>query len=209
MFLEKLKVSGRRAEFGVTVLGVSICAMIANGFVGFGRDNTGFGDVRYWYVSAKAWLAGLNPYDLATFQSYAQRIGVGEIESFAYPPQSFAIGAFLALFPFSIAQLVMIALSLISVIVLAVWGVELLRRREVAAGVAPAQAARWLIPAIIVGNPFTAHVLWTGQVSLIITASMVTSWQLVQRGNWLVGGVLTGFASVKPQLVLLPISTLR
>jgi Glycosyltransferase family 87 len=200
---ENLRKAIRKPLFGVSVVTVSVCAIIAFGILGIGRHGEAYGDVRYWYLSAKAWLAGLNPYDYSTFQTLAKNNGLGKIEVFAYPPQSFALGILLAVFPFTTAQVVWNVLNVIALIVLVFWGVQLLRTREVHIGVEPSRLARWFIPAIIVGNPFTAHVIWTGQISLIIASTILTGWQLSYRGNFLLAGVLLGFSTIKPQLSLL------
>ena len=193
----------RQPLFGKTVLTISVLAMIAFGLLGIGRDGEAFADVRYWYLSAKAWLAGLNPYDYDIFKTLAQESGLGDLIPFAYPPQSFAIGIYLAAFPFKIAQLLWTITNVIAVILLSFFGVRLLRSRETAKEVEYSRLARWLIPAIIVGNPFTAHVLWTGQTVMVICIALIGSWQLAYHGKSLWSGVLLGFASIKPQLSIL------
>lgn len=192
----------RHPLFGAAALAVSLAAMLAFGLLGIGRGDEGFFDVRYPYIAAKCWLAGLNPYDYKVFQSVAQANGLDRIEVFAYPPQSFALGALLAPFSYAAAKGIMTTLSLIALAALAFWGRRLMALRQQAARVNPARIAGWLIPAIVVGNPFTAHVLWTGQSSLIVGAAVLTAWQLL-GSSALLAGVLLGFASLKPQLVFL------
>jgi Glycosyltransferase family 87 len=188
--------------FGAAALAVSLGAMLVFGLLGVGRGGESFFDVRYPYIAAKCWLAGLNPYDYAVFQSVAQANGLDQIEVFAYPPQSFVLGALLAPFSYAAAKGIMATLSLIALAALAFWGRRLLALRHQAARLNPARVAGWLIPAIVVGNPFTAHVLWTGQSSLIVGAMVVTAWQLL-GSSALLAGVMLGFASLKPQLVFL------
>jgi hypothetical protein len=69
----------------------------------------------------------------------------------------------------------------------------------------PGPGARWLIPALILGNPFTAHVLWFGQTSLIATASLAGGWVWARRGNAWLGGALIAIGTIKPQLAILVI----
>lgn len=193
----------RKPLFGITILIVAIGAALAFGILGIGRSGDSFFDVRYWYFSAKAWLSGLNPYDYHTFQSLANNDGLNRIEVFAYPPQGFALGVLLTIFPYPTAKVAWTTLNTIAVILLGIWGVKLLRIREVAAGAEPSKLAPWLIPAIIIGNPATAHVLWTAQTSLIIAVALIAGWQFLDRGNFLLAGLLLGFVTVKPQLSVL------
>ena len=202
---ESFRKAIRQPLFGITVLTVSVFAMIAFGLLGIGRGGEAFADVRYWYVAAKAWLAGLNPYDHNVFQTLATESGLGDLMPFAYPPQSFAIGIYLAAFPFKIAQLVWTITNVIAVILLSFFGVQLLKSRETNTEVECSRLARWIIPAIIIGNPFTAHVLWTGQTAMVICVVLIGSWQLAYNGKPLLSGVLLGFASIKPQLSVLVI----
>ncbi len=202
---ESFRKAIRQPLFGITILTVSVFAMIAFGLLGIGRGGEAFADVRYWYVAAKAWLAGLNPYDHNVFQTLATESGLGDLMPFAYPPQSFAIGIYLAAFPFKISQLVWTITNVIAVILLSFFGVQLLKSRETNTEVECSRLARWIIPAIIIGNPFTAHVLWTGQTAMVICVVLIGSWQLAYNGKPLLSGVLLGFASIKPQLSVLVI----
>lgn len=192
------------SSIGVFVLVGAFCALLAFGILGIGRGGTeGFADVRYWYISARLWLDGQNPYDYEVFRGFSRSHGLGEIFTFPYPPQIFVLGVLIAAFPFAIAKLAWTFLNLAAVVVLAYWGARLVRIRAVAIGVAPSRIADWLIPAIIIGNPFTAHVVWTGQTSLIVAASLITGWQLVHGGSFLLGGLLLAVATIKPQLSIL------
>jgi hypothetical protein len=56
-----------------------------------------------------------------------------------------------------------------------------------------------VIPAIIMGNPFTAHVLWMGQTTLIVAASIAWGCRFAGQGRWLLGGLLLAVSTIKPQ----------
>ncbi|MBF2027832.1 MAG: DUF2029 domain-containing protein [Oscillatoriales cyanobacterium C42_A2020_001] len=190
----------------IVILTLSLGLMLATGLLGVGRQG-GFAasnaDVIYFYMSAKAWLSGLNPYDYETFQKLAQPLERSDVVPFAYPPHSFVLGGFLSIFPYSVAKVLMAVLNLVCVVVIAVLGVRLVQMREDAAGVVRSRSAGWVIPTIVFANPFTSHVLWTGQTALLVGVAAIAGWILVNRGLWLVGGILIGFATFKPQLTVL------
>jgi hypothetical protein len=195
----------RRNVLPTTMLTLSIAAMVVFGLIGVGRFGESFADVRYFYFAAKAWFAGENPYNLEVLRAIAKAGDVGEINSFAYPPQSFALGMLLIPFNYANAQTIMCALNIFSAFVLAFWGMKILQWRELSARVQHSNIAQWLIPSIAIANPFTASVLWTTQTSLIVGAALISGWQLVDRGMWILGGALLGFATLKPQLVFFPV----
>ncbi len=195
----------RRNFLPAIILTLSILAMVAFGLIGVGRVGEGFADVRYFYFAAKTWFVGLNAYDPEVLRTIAKANDVGDINSYAYPPQSFVLGLLLIPFNYVNAEKVICALNVFSAFVLAFWGVKILQKRETAGRVKPSKIATWLIPAIAIGNPFTASVLWTAQTSLIVSAALISGWQLVERGMWIIGGILLGFATLKPQLAFFPI----
>ena len=57
--------------------------------------------------------------------------------------------------------------------------------------------------AIIIGNPFTTHVVWMGQTSLMAFAATMAAWFFSQRQKFVWAGICLGIASFKPQLCLL------
>ncbi|MEM9730521.1 MAG: glycosyltransferase family 87 protein, partial [Myxococcota bacterium] len=62
----------------------------------------------------------------------------------------------------------------------------------------------WYIAAIVVGNPFTAHVFWMGQTSLIASAAIAGSFVAWRHDRVWIAGLLLAIATLKPQLALLP-----
>jgi hypothetical protein len=60
-----------------------------------------------------------------------------------------------------------------------------------------------LVAAVAIGNPFTAHVVWMGQMSLLAAAAAVGSWVAYTSRRMLIAGVLIGVASCKPQIAIL------
>jgi hypothetical protein len=62
---------------------------------------------------------------------------------------------------------------------------------------------RWLPPIIILGNPFTAHVLWMGQTTLLVTACLAGGWVALRQGRVFLSGILFALSTFKPQIALL------
>ncbi|WP_448562590.1 glycosyltransferase family 87 protein [Trichothermofontia sp.] len=180
-------------------------SMFAFGIIGIGRDiDFGHGaDISILYTAGLTWLQGLNAYD----PQIASQVGGGLVNAerydFAYPPQIAPLILLLAMFPFAKVCTVMILLNLFSVITLAFFCVRLVQRGTVKELNDTSSAPKWFIPAIIIGNPFTTHILWMGQTTLIGTAAWVGSWYFSERQRWLLSGILLGFATFKPQISLL------
>jgi hypothetical protein len=65
------------------------------------------------------------------------------------------------------------------------------------------QLGGWIMAAMIIGNPFTAHVVWMGQTSLMAFAATMAAWFFSQRQKFVLAGICLGIASFKPQLCLL------
>jgi len=63
----------------------------------------------------------------------------------------------------------------------------------------------WLLPAILIGMPLTAHGLFYGQPSALLAALLMGGWLLAYRGHPWAGGVLLGIATFKPHLLVLPL----
>jgi hypothetical protein len=61
----------------------------------------------------------------------------------------------------------------------------------------------WIMAAMIIGNPFTSHVVWMGQTSLMAVAATMAAWFFSQRQKFVWAGICLGIASFKPQLCLL------
>jgi hypothetical protein len=185
----------------------SLLAVLAFGVVGLGRSSrfTDRGpDTGYFYIAGECLLHGRSPYDPQSFGMENHGFGDVRNEGFFYPPQFGSLCVALALLPYLGARIALVVLNI---------GFLLLLVRVCAEppktpwdpGVAdPAPGARWVVPAIILGNPFTSHVLWMGQTTLIAVAAIAAGWVLARRGRPIVAGALIGISTVKPQYALLP-----
>lgn len=191
-----------KRNFGLGLLAVSVLSLICFGIVGIGRDGQLNTDGGVLYAAGRAWLKGLNAYnhDMLT-QSVAT---IKEIDlknaAFFYPPQSAAFCMFVGLFDYSIAKLVWLLLNLLSIAAIIVMTVRTINQHQ---NNSENQLGSLVMAAMIIGNPFTAHVVWMGQTSLMAFAGTMAAWFFSQRQKFVLAGICLGIASFKPQLCLL------
>lgn len=192
-----------KRNFALGLLGVSILSLICFGIVGIARDGPLNADGAVLYAAGRAWLKGLNAYnhDMLT-QSVAAINEIDNLENaaFFYPPQSAAFCIFVGLFDYSVAKFVWLALNLLSMAAIIFMTVRTINQHQ---NNSENQLGGWIMSAIIIGNPFTAHVVWMGQTSLIAFAATMAAWFFSQRQKFVWAGICLGIASFKPQLCLL------
>ncbi|RPH48396.1 MAG: DUF2029 domain-containing protein [Planctomycetota bacterium] len=178
---------------------------VAFGIVGVGRSLSFFdpkADMAYFYVAGTCLTHRTSPYDPASFAAANPGIEDMRNDAYFYPPQFGTIAWLLALLPFLAAKILFVV---INVVVLLFLIALCARPPKVPTDLGvpdPAPEARWLIPAIILGNPFTAHVLWMGQTSLIAVGALAGGWVYAKRGQVWPGGLLIGLSTIKPQFAL-------
>ncbi|MEG4004559.1 glycosyltransferase family 87 protein [Microcoleus sp. Pol11C1] len=192
-----------KRNFGLGLLAVSILSLICFGIIGIGRDGQLNADGGVLYAAGRAWLKGLNPYNHDFLvQSVA---GIKEIDglenaAFFYPPPSATLCMFVGLFDYSVAKFVWLLLNLLSIAAIIAMTVRTINQHQ---NNSENQLGIWVISAMIIGNPFTAHVVWMGQTSLIAFAATMGAWFFSQRQKFVLAGICLGVASFKPQLCLL------
>jgi hypothetical protein len=184
----------------LTLLAVSAALLFVTGVIGVGRPNSGFLgggiDFDFFYYAGRMWLKGESPYDVTAFLAEHP-----SQSSFAYPPFVFVPCVFWALFPHDVAEFGMQLLSFAAAVVIVAGAVELAEPSD------RLQRRRMLVltAVLVLSSPFTSHVLWLGQSSLVGAALVVGAFVCYRRG-WLVGaGMLAALALSKPQLSLLPV----
>lgn len=193
-----------RVSFALLVLGAT--ALILFGYVGMGRGNGTFAfDSLYFYVSGEMWENGTTPYDPAAFKNQMDVIANIQSVSYAYPPNSAPFSLTLSVGSISLGQVISGLINLASIIgILAFthYGARLtqLNTNVPAYDRRAAEVTTW---ALIIGNPFTAHVVWMGQTTLFSAALLLGSWLLASRRLDLLSGIFLGISAIKPQLVLL------
>lgn len=183
-----------------------LAALILFGFAGIGRGEAMFAfDMRYLYGAGAMWVQLTSPYDVEAFKATMLALLGIESGSFAYPPNAFPVAAILS--SGSAAQ----ADVLIGLVDLAALAVLLLFIHQGLAatagpGLEPDQRDRALAliaAGVVIGNPFTAHVVWMGQMTLISAALVYGSWLCAHHRKDVLAGVLLGLSAFKPQLAFL------
>lgn len=207
---------GARTIRAVLVL-APLCALLAaTGIAGVGRGGPGYWtsgrDMHFLYAAGLAWLAGDSPYDMDVLTSYAATVpGVDPQHlaksGFAYLPQVLPLSVLLTALPLRGATVLMTLLNLASIAVIALVCIRLAARvTSTPTAVQPAGPPLWMFVAVVVlGSPFTSHVLWLGQTSLLMTACILAAWYLARQGREVWAGVILALASSKIQLALLPL----
>jgi hypothetical protein len=182
------------------ILLAAVAALLLFGILGVGRQGSGGFDMAFLYAAGRTWLNGLNAYVLPQRQESVGTFPF-DIYAFAYPPQIFPLAIVLGYFSFATAKLLMLGLNILSAVGLSVYCVRMAEPGPSpdAARAPRGDAYRWVIPAIILGNPFTAHVLWMGQTTLIVAVSIAWGCRFAGQGRWLLGGLLLAVSTIKPQ----------
>lgn len=194
--------SSRR--LALAALAIAVAALLAFGVVGVARGaNLHFADVRYFFLAGKLTTAGVSPYDAAAFEAAALQHGMGQIDIFAYPPQILFLCVPLSWLPVETTRWAWTLVN-IGILIATAWamGVRYQHRVGSRRDPRPSAAALW-IAAIIIGNPFAAHLIWTAQTGLMVLSCLLLAWHFEKRGRWVLAGVLMGLATIKPHLSLL------
>ncbi len=188
------------SRVGKLFLGIALLCLILFGFFGIGRNE--FSLPRNFhagilYTAGICWNHGLDPYEYKQLHEVGKAVGYFDVSEaqFPYPPASSLLCMFLGLFSPEMACVVMAILNLLAITCLIYFTLKLLKGTK-------NSPLNWFIPAIIIGNPFTADVVWLGQVTLIVAAAIVGGWVLIQQNN-ILGGILIGIATIQLELSLL------
>jgi hypothetical protein len=203
--------ASRRAIFSralaASPLLLALASLTAFGIVGIGRAGTICSDMHFLYTAGRCWAMGLSPYDVTTYLDMGRALGdLERIQlGFAYPPQSAPLCLLLSALPIAGAALLITLLNFVAIGALIHVSIALtdpseqpFRRKDA--------RSRWILPAVIAGNPFVTHIVWGGQTTLISAACLTAGWYFVQKRNrWLLGGVLLALSTLKPHVAVLPI----
>lgn len=189
-----------------TMLILSVVALILFGYVGVARGTNNFSfDALYFFVAGEMWETGATPYDPAAFKSQMDSIANIQSVSYAYPPNSAPFSLTLSIGSIGMAQVIIGLINFASILGILAF-VHYAIRLDLPGPGLPLQyggAAEIVTWAIVIGNPFTAHVVWMGQTTLFSAALLLGSWLLASRRLDLLAGMLLGISAIKPQLTLL------
>jgi hypothetical protein len=188
----------------ISLLLVALASLVAFGIFGVGRDGSLNFDGRVLYAAGRAWLTGLNPYDHGEIVRGVSGVPGMDLSQaqFLYPPQSGAFCVLLGLFPYAGARVVWLLFNLGAVAAIVAGTVTLVRDRDFARD----DHDRWapfVMATVVIASPFTAHVVWMGQTTLIAFAATLGAWMFARNGRWALAGVWLGVATFKPQVSIL------
>jgi len=107
---------------------------------------------------------------------------------------------FAGLFDYSVAKFIWLGLNLLSIAAIIFMTVRTVNQHQ---NNSENQLGGWIMAAMIIGNPFTTHVVWMGQTSLMAFAATMAAWFFSQRQKFVLAGICLGIASFKPQICLL------
>lgn len=181
-------------------------ALLAFGFAGVGRPGSYAFDMPYLFTAGEMWESRLSPYELNNFQLHMEPVAGADSGSYAYPPNSAPLAFFLSLGSLDFAKSSIGALNVASLLFLVFFIYSGAKR---SAQFSNGESDNADLPnvvmaaAVVIGNPFTAHVVWMGQTTLISAAFLMGSWLLADRRRDVLAGVLLGLAAFKPQLAFL------
>ncbi|MCQ0970164.1 DUF2029 domain-containing protein [Paracoccus sp. TK19116] len=180
------------------ILGALALAMF--GFGGVGRGDGNFAsDMLYLFVAGEMWEAGSSPYVFDMFREDMKSIVNIDSVSYAYPPNSALLALALSSGSVGMAKILIGVMNLIAIGVLCAFvAAGAAQTRDVHPGRLRVMAV--ITAAVVIGNPFTAHVVWLGQTTLISAAFLYAAWLVADRRMDVLAGVLLGLAAFKPQL---------
>ncbi len=168
----------------------SLVFLVVFGILGLFRSGSFGFDFAVFHKAGVEFLQGQNPWLLS----------INTNGPFSYPPHIGAVIAVYGLLPFKIALGLHTLLNLCSIAIVAFlanhWFI----------GVKQGQAItvlQGLCLALVLGNPYIAHSVYEGQLSLPAVALLFLSWHFLQRERWLLAGIILGVATIKPQVAIL------
>ena len=127
------------------------------------------------------------------------------LPAFASPPVAAPFYMGLALVSEGAAMRLMHVLDLLAVALLG-WLTARMAWEPVAPSLLPASRnVIWYFPALFAFSTFTVQTLWLGQMSLLGATALQAAWYLDRKGHAVLGGVCLALASIKPQLMMLPL----
>jgi len=198
------QLTGSRRLLVALILLLGILPLVAFGICGVGRPAGGVINVdgTSFFAAGRAWLQGRNPYspeELALAVAGIEGVDVSTVPFF-YPPQMSIFCLPLGLMSYPAARATWVGLNLLAALAMAAIAVRTLQEANHGD---KTRLGPWIVAAVVLGNPFTSHVVWMGQTSLLAGAGLVGAWFFAERGKPVIAGILLGMATFKPQLCLL------
>jgi Glycosyltransferase family 87 len=203
-----------RPPVGWMLNGFAVASLLLFGVIGVGRHLTTPGDwvlrpdTRVLYVAGRMWLRGQSPYPLDAFVRTAS--GIDGMPSdfmhsgFGYLPTAAPLCMLLGALPLRAAFYLMLTLNLAAVAAAAFFTFGLVAHRVPNGGLR--DSLSWFVPAVVAGNPFTAHVVFQGQTTMIATAAVLGGWYYAHaKPRPALAGVLIACSTIKLQVAMLAV----
>jgi hypothetical protein len=189
---------------GPLVLAAGLIALIAIGMFGVARHGLWAMDLAVFQAAGRSWLAGESPYDRSSLDRHFPREDP-YLPAFASPPVSAPFYMGLALFSEAGAMRLLHVLDVVAIALLG-WTTARMAWEPLTPGLLPASRnVIWYYPALFALSTFTLQTLWLGQVSLIGAGALQAAWYCDRKDRWVLGGLCLAVASIKPQLMMLPL----
>ncbi len=186
------------------VLAIALSALTGFGILGVARHGVWAMDLAVFQAAGRSWLAGESPYDRSSLDRHFPREDP-YLPAFASPPVAAPFYMGLALLSESTAMRLVHVIDLLALALLG-WLTARMAWEPVTPGLLPAsRSVIWYFPALFAFSTFTIQTLWLGQISLVGATALQGAWYLDRKRRPDLAGVCLAIASIKPQLLMLPL----
>jgi hypothetical protein len=200
---------------GRSIVLAAVVVLALFGVLGVFRATSAFRlrpDTRVLYVAGRMWLNGHNPYRASEFLPTSDAIfGLDDHDfmasGFGYLPTAWPLCGLLALWEPTPAFFFTMALNLVAVGAVALYAFRLASARLPDGPLR--ESLCYFVFALVIGSPFTTHIVFQGQSTMVATAALVAGWYYTfvrPRPN--VAGILFAISTMKLQLALFAIGGL-
>jgi hypothetical protein len=176
--------------------------LILFGTTGVMRNGPSHIDMQVFYGAGSWYLDGVSPYGPPRTPPSLRAQNL-DMKFYGYPPHFAPFSIALASLDFAVAKAVFLVVNLAAALALAAAVVRLACGAPASRTVSPVVLA--IVAFVILASPFAAHVLWLGNTTLIVAASLAAGWWLARTGRSVLAGILFAVASLKPQFAALPL----
>lgn len=192
---------------GPLVALLAIAALLLSGFLGVGRGSArALADFDFYYAAGRCWLAGDSMYDAAAFTREMRALGRDDVElAFGYSPAFVPFSLLLGALPYAVARGVMWCVGFAGIAFLCRTAARIAREPFDGARGGAHPVTPWLMIAVTCGASCTSTALWLGQLGPWMAALTLAGWLAVRERELVLGGILIGLTSMKPQFSFLPL----
>jgi hypothetical protein len=193
---------------GIALVAAATAWLLACGVFGVGRSGEPLGDFSVCYAAGQCCRDGINMYDTSAYSAkLAAVLGERHRETeigFGYAPQFAIVARGFAALSYSNAKRLVQILEIAGILCIGLVSALWVRHPLVPRTMRYADLGPWLVAAIVIASPFAAHNVWMGQTTGWTCALALAGWYLAERGKVILGGMLLGMATIKPNMLILP-----